>query len=95
MAVEVGPTPDMPERHASAAEDLTSARADLASIASAYDRALRRGLTERSRQTIDRAFDEADRLGRRMLAASRRLRSLERAQADSGCSVAFGREPSR
>jgi hypothetical protein len=89
------PTPERSERQAGAAEDLTSARADLASIASAYDLALRRGLTERSRPSIDHAFDEADRLGRRMLAASRRLRSLERAQADSASSAALGREPSR
>lgn len=66
-----------------AADAVASARAELDDIACAYDRALRRGLTERSGQTIDHAFDEADRLGRRMLAASRRLRSLERANRDT------------
>jgi hypothetical protein len=76
-------------------EAVATARADLADLASAYDRALRRGLTESSRQTIDHAFDETDRLGRRMLAASRRLRSLERAQGDTRRSVASCGESSR
>jgi len=76
-------------------EAVATARADLADLASAYDRALRRGFTEGSGQTIDHAFDEADRLRRRMLAASRRLRSLERAQRDAGRSVASCGESSR
>jgi hypothetical protein len=68
---------------APSADAVASARAELDEIACAYDRALRRGLAERSRQTTDHAFDETDRLGRRMLAASRRLRSLERANGDT------------
>lgn len=42
----------------------------------AYDGALRRACSERSPEAIADAFDEADRLQRRILVASRRRRAL-------------------
>jgi hypothetical protein len=41
----------------------------------AYERALRRACSERTLDAIASAFDEADRLQRRILVASERLRS--------------------
>lgn len=58
-------------------EALGRAQAELADIEIAYDRALRRGCSERSSEGIATAFDEADRLQRRMLLATQRMRSLE------------------
>lgn len=54
---------------------------ELAQLELAYDRALRRACSERSPEAIASAFDEADRLQRRILKASRRARTL-RADAD-------------
>lgn len=53
------------------------ARAELAQLEVDYQRALDRGLGEESREGIDAAFDEADRLQRQLLVAIRRVRVLE------------------
>ena len=46
----------------------------------AYDRALRRACSEHTAEAIADAFDEADRLQRRILVASRRRRTLHEAE---------------
>lgn len=58
--------------------ELTRAMAELARIEVAYDRALRRGCTADSAAEIAAAFDEADRLQRRMLTTLRPVRALKR-----------------
>jgi hypothetical protein len=55
---------------------LHRARAELEQLELAYQGALDRGMSEESREGIANAFDEADRLQRRLLAAVRRLRGL-------------------
>ena len=49
---------------------------ELAQLEVAYERALRRACAERSAEAIADAFDEADRLQRRILVATRRRRAL-------------------
>lgn len=49
---------------------------ELVQLEVAYERALRRACTERSPEAIADAFDEADRLQRRILMAGRRRRAL-------------------
>ena len=59
-------------------EPTRRAEQELAQLEADYDRALDRGLRESSREGIDAAFDEADRLHGQMLVAIRRARVLER-----------------
>jgi hypothetical protein len=49
---------------------------ELIQLEAAYERALRRACAERSAEAIADAFDEADRLQRRILVATRRRRAL-------------------
>lgn len=53
---------------------------ELVQLEVAYERALRRACTERSPEAIADAFDEADRLQRRILMAGRRRRALHEAE---------------
>jgi hypothetical protein len=54
---------------------LTESRAELAELEHAYARALRRACDERFGEAIAAAFDEADRLQRRLPVATRRRRA--------------------
>ena len=53
---------------------------ELVQLEVAYERALRRACAERSAEAIADAFDEADRLQRRILVAARRRRALHEAK---------------
>lgn len=54
------------------------ARAQLAELEVDYHRALDRGMRAESREAIDLAFDEADRLQRQLVVAIRRLRAVDK-----------------
>jgi hypothetical protein len=54
--------------------------AEIVQLEVAYERALRRACAERSPEAIAEAFDEADRLQRRILVAGRRRRALHEAE---------------
>jgi hypothetical protein len=54
--------------------------AELVQLEVAYERALSRACAERSPEAIADAFDEADRLQRRILVAGRRQRALHEAE---------------
>jgi hypothetical protein len=55
-------------------------KAELVQLEVACERALRRACAERSPEAIADAFDEADRLQRRILVAGRRRRVLHEAE---------------
>jgi hypothetical protein len=69
-----------PARHRAAdGEGAERARRELKELEAAYRKAIERGMSEASAESIAAAFDEADRLQGRLLKAIGRARALERA----------------